>query len=1056
PLMEAFLNPPAYNNSGNMPADQAAGMVLKGMSQQVGNEIDEFVTEALRNNLLGLPLDLATINMARARDTGTPTLNEARRDFYAESNNSALQPYTSWGDLWFNLKHEETLANFVAAYGTHPDIEDAQTVAAKRDVANAIVYGPEGPDGFLGDNPATNDKDESADDPTASQPTDAEAFMNSTGAWANQPNGVTTTGVDDIDLWVGGLAEKQVVFGGLLGSTFNYVFELQMEDLQFGDRFYYLSRTAGLNLLTQLEGNSFAELITRNTDASGLPADVFSRPDFVFNLENLGSNGAILNDATTEDYDESDASTEPGSDLSRIPGAVEASLRYAGPAHTVFNGTAGADRMWASEGDDTIRGGDQNDWMQGGDGVDNLIGGLGNDIMNDLAGDDTLFGGDGHDAMSSGQGFAGDLNQGGRGNDFIVGGNDTTETLAGPGDDLVYAGDGEDEAIGGDGSDWLEGGAGPANAVIGDNGAPFEDNPNGGHDVLDGNGGTQDFHAEGGDDVMLAGPGIQLSEGMLGFDWFTHKGDPQAGDSDLNFTGFLPPGVDALRDRFLLAEGLSGWNQDDVLRGDDRLANAAVVPGDVPISEGHALDQAGIDRIPGMAGVLGGAAVTSFDAGNIILGGDGSDTLEGRGGDDILDGDRWLDVQLRAPNLATPDTADTKLVDSLSQLREDVFAGRMNGGDISIVRSVKLGTTAGDIDTALFNDVRANYTCTIGAGAPGTCPITLNGTNTRVLVTHNGAATGDGTDTLRQIERLAFSDTVAPETPSIETVAPGNGSATLTWLPAAVGVTDSFTIDVLDANGNPIAVPGEPFTAPGTATSMRVTGLTNGTTYRFAIQASNSFGDSPFSQPSVRVTPGPVAPDAPTIGTAEARNGGASVAWTAPAENGGQPITGYVIRVLDNAGVQVGELRPVGATPTTALVTGLTNGQTYRFEVAAENSRGRSAFSAPSNIVTAGEPGAPVIGTASAGARGGATTATARWSPPASNGGSAITGYRVRALLLNADNTVASTTTSGLRPASAGSFQMGLPAGRYRFEVRAFNAVGGGTWSAPSNIVRSR
>ena len=38
-----------------------------GMSDQVGNELDEFTTETLRNNLLGLPLDLAPINMARAR-----------------------------------------------------------------------------------------------------------------------------------------------------------------------------------------------------------------------------------------------------------------------------------------------------------------------------------------------------------------------------------------------------------------------------------------------------------------------------------------------------------------------------------------------------------------------------------------------------------------------------------------------------------------------------------------------------------------------------------------------------------------------------------------------------------------------------------------------------------------------------------------------------------------------------------------------------------------------------------------------------------------------------
>ena len=79
------------------------------------------------------------------------------------------------------------------------------------------------------------------------------------------------------------------IFGGLLGPTFNFVFETQMEDLQDGDRFYYLSRTAGLNLLTQLEGNSFSELIHRNTNVEGLPADSFSRPDIIFNATTLHS-----------------------------------------------------------------------------------------------------------------------------------------------------------------------------------------------------------------------------------------------------------------------------------------------------------------------------------------------------------------------------------------------------------------------------------------------------------------------------------------------------------------------------------------------------------------------------------------------------------------------------------------------------------------------------------------------------------------------------------------------------------------------------------------------
>ena len=92
--------------------------------------------------------------------------------------------------------------------------------------------------------------------------------MFSTGAWASTPAGVTKTGLDDVDLWVGGLAEVTNLFGGLLGSTFNYVFQTQMESLQDGDRLYYLNRTPGMNLRTQLEGNSFSEMIQRNTDGT--------------------------------------------------------------------------------------------------------------------------------------------------------------------------------------------------------------------------------------------------------------------------------------------------------------------------------------------------------------------------------------------------------------------------------------------------------------------------------------------------------------------------------------------------------------------------------------------------------------------------------------------------------------------------------------------------------------------------------------------------------------------------------------------------------------------
>src|SRR5262249_5543808 len=62
PLRTAFLNPPEFFDNAADPAHpvytprQAVGAVVMGSTDQTGNEIDEFVTETLRNNLLGLPL----------------------------------------------------------------------------------------------------------------------------------------------------------------------------------------------------------------------------------------------------------------------------------------------------------------------------------------------------------------------------------------------------------------------------------------------------------------------------------------------------------------------------------------------------------------------------------------------------------------------------------------------------------------------------------------------------------------------------------------------------------------------------------------------------------------------------------------------------------------------------------------------------------------------------------------------------------------------------------------------------------------------------------------
>ena len=64
PLLTAFLNPPEYFNSGDPPSrsrrSRPPARSSWAPSDQDGNELDEFVTETLRNNLLGLPLDLPT------------------------------------------------------------------------------------------------------------------------------------------------------------------------------------------------------------------------------------------------------------------------------------------------------------------------------------------------------------------------------------------------------------------------------------------------------------------------------------------------------------------------------------------------------------------------------------------------------------------------------------------------------------------------------------------------------------------------------------------------------------------------------------------------------------------------------------------------------------------------------------------------------------------------------------------------------------------------------------------------------------------------------------
>jgi hypothetical protein len=246
---------------------------------------------------------------------------------------------------------------------------------------------------------------------------------------------------------------------------------------------------------------------------------------------------------------------------------------------------------------------------------------------------------------------------------------------------------------------------------------------------------------------------------------------------------------------------------------------------------------------------------------------------------------------------------------------------------------------------------------------------------------------------------------------------------------------------------------GGPATAANIFAPFAVAATPSGD-FVFAEQGNSAirFVDADFA--ATTAPPTATVPAAPAIGSPAFGNASATVRWTAPADNGGSAITGYLVRVLDSAGAQVGALRPAGATATSLVVAGLTNGASYRFQVAATNAIGTGPNSPLSTAVTpATVPGAPVIATAASGTAGGTVTATANWNPPTSTGGSAVTGYVVRALRMSSTGTVLATTTSAVQPGSARQLTMTLLTGNYRFTVQAINKAGSSPQSARSNLV---
>src|SRR5262245_14114237 len=251
--------------------------------------------------------------------------------------------------------------------------------------------------------------------------------------------------------------------------------------------------------------------------------------------------------------------------------------------------------------------------------------------------------------------------------------------------------------------------------------------------------------------------------GASGFDWATFKDDTIGVTIDWSDRFFDQPQVPgsgaSVLARFDAVEGLAGSAFADVLRGDDvDAAGIAAAGATGSVLTNIALIDGLQDLLNDLLATPATPVVTRFDGGNIILGGDGGDIIEGRGGNDLIDGDAWLNVRISVRSATDPSVEITS-ADSMTQLVDGMLAGIYSPGQLQIVREI-LYANGPDFDTAAFSGNLADYTFTVDGVTVDADDLAAASAaaGPNAVVTVTDTVGGDGTDTIRHVERLQFAD----------------------------------------------------------------------------------------------------------------------------------------------------------------------------------------------------------------------------------------------------------------------------------------------------------
>lgn len=181
--------------------------------------------------------------------------------------------------------------------------------------------------------------------------------------------------------------------------------------------------------------------------------------------------------------------------------------------------------------------------------------------------------------------------------------------------------------------------------------------------------------------------------------------------------------------------------------------------------------------------------------------------------------------------------------------------------------------------------------------------------------------------------------------PTVAAPVVAKGQVTLSW----TAPTNSGGVPL---TGYSITAAGAaPETPTAAATSIVITGLTNGGKYDFSIRALNSIGSSTATSFATATLPD--RPGIPTSLAAVVSTSTISATWVPPVNNGGSAITSYIANLFDSNGSEITAARKT-VTTAAADFTGLAAG-TYSVKVSAVNLVGESdktAATSPQVIAT--------------------------------------------------------------------------------------------------------